>query len=572
MKKLTGMLLSLALLGGCVDEERSIRALEEAERQMTDAPDSALMTLKSLDRRTLHTRKRGARYALLYTQALDKNCVEAECDTLMSTAMRYYQYRGPKRERALAYFYSERAYESRQEIDSAIIQIQEAEKFAKQTDDLYLKGLIANTYAILYESQNFVEQAKDKYLEAADYFSQVGHKKNLLKNYMGAIYNFSILKNHKAQIYYHNLAEKLAIDLKDTLMLSSLIHYQVIRIMEEDSNYKNALRALRDASIRYYHGNIHPSYNLTISQIYTKLNKPDSALIYLQPLINQTENFQTRDRLEIMYIAGIAMKQQNKYKEAYKYNYEALAISDTLYFQEKEKSIPALKEKYKADQLALQNQHLEETRRYMFCIATVLVLMILFISLWLSSRRKRLMLLQEQKITDYRHTISRLKSEYETLRSSRKTEHPAIAPEIVERRIAFLKQILDTTAHYNHDKELFYTKIEQLLTQHGAKPSQKGANEMFLLFQDILNDRHPGVIDRLCEAYPQLTAQELGMYSMICLEMSKSAICLVLGIRLKTYYNYRNILRSKLKMINEEMTIPQHFDLFCQRQLLAEGA
>ena len=570
MKKLTGMLLSLALLGGCVDAERSIRALEEAERQMTDAPDSALMTLKSLDRRTLHTRKRGARYALLYTQALDKNCVEAECDTLMSTAMRYYQYRGPKRERALAYFYSERAYESRQEIDSAIIQIQEAEKFAKQTDDLYLKGLIANTYAILYESQNFVEQAKDKYLEAADYFSQVGHKKNLLKNYMGAIHKFRILKDYPHQTLYYNLAKGLAVELNDTINLLLLGHYRSVQIMENKSDYNNALKTLKDAITQYKH--IHPSYYFTLAQIYTQLNKPDSALIYLQPLIDLTEGMQTRKRLEIAYMTGFSLKKQGRYEEAYRYHHEALAISDTLYFREKKESIPALKEKYKADQLALQNQHLEETRRYMFCIATILVLMILFISLWLSSRRKRLMLLQEQKISDYRHTISRLKSEYETFRSSRQTEHPAIAPEIVERRIAFLKQILDTTAHYNHDKELFYTKIEQLLTQHGAKPSQKGANEMFLLFQDILNDRHPGVIDRLREAYPQLTAQELGMYSMICLEMSKSAICLVLGIRLKTYYNYRNILRSKLKMINEEMTIPQHFDLFCQRQLLAEGA
>lgn len=565
MKKFSGLLLlSLILLSGCIDSQDTLRTLDDAEQRMIDDPDSALSTLRSVDRHTLYTRRGRARFALLYSQALDKNRIEVDRDTLIRTALKYYRHRGPKRERALAYFYSERIYENMQHIDSAIVQIEKAEKYAQQTDDIYLKGLIANTFAILYESQNFVEKAKDKYLEAADHFSRIGHKENMLGNYMGAIHKFRILKDYPNLLIYHDLAEELALELNDTLNLLFLAHYQIVRIIEEENDYNRALKILQETIAKYYNSNIHSSYYFTLAQIYTKLNKPDSALIYLQPLIDLTEGTQTRDRLEIIYMTGVSLKKQGKYKQAYEYNHEALAISDTLYFREKEESIPALKEKYKTEQLVMQNLYLKKSNRYQLCIALILLIAILFISLWLSSQRKKQILLQEQKISDYRNAISRLKMEYETFRSSQ-TANPTIAPEIVERRIAFLKQILDTTAHYNHDKELFYTKIEQLLTQHGTNQNKKGPNEMFLLFQDILSDRHPGIIDRLREKYPQLTAQELGMYCMICLDMSKSAICLVLGIRLKTYYNYRNILRSKLNIINEEVTIPQHFETFCKQ-------
>ena len=45
--------------------------------------------------------------------------------------------------------------------------------------------------------------------------------------------------------------------------------------------------------------------------------------------------------------------------------------------------------------------------------------------------------------------------------------------------------------------------------------------------------------------------------------ISKSAICFVLESKSKTYYNYRNLLRNKLAITNDEMTIPQHFERMC---------
>ncbi len=103
MKKLCYFPLALLLLAGCVDSRESLDLLNEAERQMTDRPDSAKTTLESIVRRTVRTRKSRARFALLYSQALDKNFIDVDCDSLACIATAYYRSRGNPDEKALAF-------------------------------------------------------------------------------------------------------------------------------------------------------------------------------------------------------------------------------------------------------------------------------------------------------------------------------------------------------------------------------------------------------------------------------------------------------------------------------------
>ena len=73
---------------------------------MADRPDSAKIILESIDPKALHTRAGKARFALLYSQALDKNYIDVDRDTLISRALKYYRHRGNAHDRALAYYLS----------------------------------------------------------------------------------------------------------------------------------------------------------------------------------------------------------------------------------------------------------------------------------------------------------------------------------------------------------------------------------------------------------------------------------------------------------------------------------
>ena len=76
--------------------------------------------------------------------------------------------------------------------------------------------------------------------------------------------------------------------------------------------------------------------------------------------------------------------------------------------------------------------------------------------------------------------------------------------------------------------------------------------------------RVPGIVEYLKQCHPSLTDREVCLYGMICLDMEKSAICVVLRITVKTYYNARNILRGKLQLTNNTMSFIDHFSALCE--------
>ena len=87
------LLVCACLLTACSGTEHIERTLSIAAQQMMSRPDSALHLLSEIDPGTLGRGRTRARYALLYTQALDKNYIDTTSDSLLSVAYRYYRHR-----------------------------------------------------------------------------------------------------------------------------------------------------------------------------------------------------------------------------------------------------------------------------------------------------------------------------------------------------------------------------------------------------------------------------------------------------------------------------------------------
>ena len=65
---------------GCRDHSPVADKLKQAETVMNEHPDSALNLLKGIAQPELQTQAHHARYALLYSQALDKNYIDLTND------------------------------------------------------------------------------------------------------------------------------------------------------------------------------------------------------------------------------------------------------------------------------------------------------------------------------------------------------------------------------------------------------------------------------------------------------------------------------------------------------------
>ena len=91
MKHLLLHILLIFLLAlpftGCQKHYPVADKLSQAEIYMNEEPEAALRVLESIGQPDLHTKEHHARYALLYSQALDKNYIDKTNDSLINIAV-----------------------------------------------------------------------------------------------------------------------------------------------------------------------------------------------------------------------------------------------------------------------------------------------------------------------------------------------------------------------------------------------------------------------------------------------------------------------------------------------------
>ncbi len=154
---LTLLVLGLTALSVvAVLRARSVeRRLSAADAAMDDNPHRALALLDSLDADRLCGRAQQAKYALLYTQAQDKNYIDETNDSLICVASDYYESRGSVRDRFRSLYYRGRICVNRGEYSRAMIAFMEAELLLRDLHDDYLAGLLyvqmGNIYKWYYD-------------------------------------------------------------------------------------------------------------------------------------------------------------------------------------------------------------------------------------------------------------------------------------------------------------------------------------------------------------------------------------------------------------------------------------
>ena len=106
MKNGINLLMILVLFISCVQEKEDNNVLRRVEACMELFPDSALSLLSQIECPECMRGQQRADYALLLTQALDKNYLDnLQSDSLIMIAVEYYKQEGDKLKVGKAYFY-----------------------------------------------------------------------------------------------------------------------------------------------------------------------------------------------------------------------------------------------------------------------------------------------------------------------------------------------------------------------------------------------------------------------------------------------------------------------------------
>ena len=162
------IVISLLLLTGC--KTANSEQLAIAEKIMFSKPDSALKILQNIDTTTITTAKEQALYALLTTQAQDKNDINTTDHSLIEQAVNYYKDNQDKKRKMLSYYYMSRVLQNNGTYSEAIISLLKAENIALQMEDHFHLGLIYRAFfEIFYNIKNSVEALHYAELQHAEF-------------------------------------------------------------------------------------------------------------------------------------------------------------------------------------------------------------------------------------------------------------------------------------------------------------------------------------------------------------------------------------------------------------------
>ena len=259
--RLVAAVLAAITIVSCNDARKSetFRVLEDVDSYIEARPDSALATLQGIEKSELTSKELEAKYALLLSQALDKNYIDLQSDSIIAPAVRYYENHGTPYERLLTHYYRGVIYLNDGDRESAMESYIKAERYVDECRDY---GVIArlytakmNLYRYAYDFASALEQEeiassyflKDKdtiryistlntitglkmqlgqYSEAYQYLDKIKSLWNNLDEYQKSIYysnmlhlsksdsvlnTGSILKEYVSEISNHQYADWLNI-------------------------------------------------------------------------------------------------------------------------------------------------------------------------------------------------------------------------------------------------------------------------------------------------------------------------------------------------------------------------
>ena len=160
MKRIRLILLFAALLlcttcsrlyDGGENCPHDIKALmDSAEVVMNDNPQKALDYMESIDARSLRSKAKQARYALLYTEAQYKNYNPIPSDSLIKVAIQYYSIRSNTLNKFKSYYYLGAVYNDLMNYTDALLALTKAEQLVDKIDDCYLRGLLYSQIGDLF--------------------------------------------------------------------------------------------------------------------------------------------------------------------------------------------------------------------------------------------------------------------------------------------------------------------------------------------------------------------------------------------------------------------------------------
>ena len=301
------LLTAILLTTGSCDRRGAVwEKLNLADSLMDSKPDSALMVLEGIPASKVKGKEGSARYALLKSMALDKNCIDTTTFDILQPAIDYYIKHGSPDEQLRTYYYQGRIYQNQGDDDSAMQSFMNGSDLGGSITDTLLLAhtLVAQgtLYYKQYKTGDFIHNNE----EAAKLYGAIGKNILEIKSYTNALDGYIMMDDKSAADSILSICVSLVQKnpAGEAYLFPSLLSYTINlgspqEIKEFLSEYQNIELTTDDVMI--------------IAQGYSKIGEYDKATALLSE-INLSES--TWDSLKYASVKIDILEKQGKYEQA----------------------------------------------------------------------------------------------------------------------------------------------------------------------------------------------------------------------------------------------------------------
>ena len=400
MKNILSILLLLLAFTACKDPKAVTDVLNRAEVLMNEHPDSSLTLLRSLTFDDFRKEKNRARYALLHSQALDKNYIDVTSDSLVSVAVEYYKDKDDVRGKFLSYYYMGRVHANGERYLQATSCLMESEQLVDEVGDDYLSGLLYSEMGRIYRLYYDYPKSLEAYQKAAGFYEQagmIGHR-NYMWYYQSQVYcnmnkfdeSKSLLQESLASAEEEEDEVLVGLCLNDLLML----YVELNRMAEARMLYDEWLHLKQDSSgTSYLMGAL---ARLCVSeQNYT------DARFYLDKGWERARNH--KDSVSLYLSSAMLSDRMGDGKKAYQELLTGVSMQNVNVRQSLEQPILTVQKDYLSDKLEFQNYKLRVEKHLRILYVIVFSLLLIIVVWWLLRKLRKTK--EEARITiDGLHT------------------------------------------------------------------------------------------------------------------------------------------------------------------------
>ena len=509
--------------------------LNTADSLMESSPDSALQILKQIRPNKLYTSSNEAWYALLMSQALDRNDIKLETDSIIKTATDYYTGKEPERA-AYAWFYYARIEGNRGNADQQVNNLLKAQKFAQFTVNYKLQGLIYSEKAKMYESQKQYDSMIHYNRLSLHSFQLANSTQNCIINLINLGHGFMYSSRPDSAIPYYTAAGKMALTIRDTLMMST-VYKSIGTVYYLQKQFREALNYYKLAPITNI-GVYDANKRYLMAKAYIETGELDSARILLTKIADPHEFAPDYYNLWLRIY-----EKEGNLKDALRTAVKITYIKDSVNDRKLSVSFAGLDKKYKYQGLQIENQNLviKNKQRGIFLLFSLFVLCFSFVValFWRLNIKKKQFDVQNELLGKEKAFV-----EIEKEKVEKEKENSTLLEKQLKLQAILLLNIEQHRKNVIKRPGIWKNESKEMHPEQNNTFHKELIACMDLEYTDISH--------RLIVDFPSLTKRDILICCLLLAGFDTGMIATILDVKLESITKYRYRLRLKFQLQNSD--------------------